>query len=312
MSAKVSVFSSSMMSWSLITHLRQMGKLAGVIVEQVDSPEVNQLIFNLNQQQIPYSVYQPDRLNSLFSDINSWQSNLGLVFFFSQILPGEVIENFSGDIFNIHASALPNYRGSMPIYWQLYNHEPATALTIHYLTNTVDDGDIVMQKEVIIHPYDNIQTLTGSMLIALSQILPNFINLWEKNGLQRQTQRTFTKHDVFARALQEKDQWIDWDCMSASDIVGAARARNPLFGGVMARSNQGVFNIMQCAVVNVPLYGIAPGTVMQVDKEKGLIVATIEQAIAIDVVVTQQGYYSGYSYAVTHKIDVASKLYGPG
>lgn len=300
-----------MMGFSLITHLQQLGKLAGVIIERIDSPEVNQLIFNLNQQQIPYSVYQSDRLDSLCSDINSWQSNLGLVFFFSQILPNEVIESFSGDIFNIHASALPNYRGSMPIYWQLYYHEPSTALTFHYLTDTVDDGDIVMQQEVIIHPYDNIQTLTGSLLMALGQILPNFINLWEKNGLERQAQRTITEHDFFARALQEKDQWLDWDSMSASDIVGATRARNPLFGGVMARSNQGVFNIMQCAVVNIPLYGIAPGTVMQVDKEKGFIVATIEQAIAIDVVVTQQGYYSGYTYALTHKIDVGSKLYGP-
>lgn len=64
---------------------------------------------------------------------------------FNRILDRSFIEGFDYCI-NIHPSLLPEYRGPEPIYWGLLNNESTFGLTVHYITERIDDGDVILQS----------------------------------------------------------------------------------------------------------------------------------------------------------------------
>ncbi len=63
---------------------------------------------------------------------------------FNRIFTRSFIEEFEHCV-NIHPSLLPGYRGPEPIYWGLLNNESRFGLTVHYITERIDDGDVILQ-----------------------------------------------------------------------------------------------------------------------------------------------------------------------
>jgi len=64
---------------------------------------------------------------------------------FNRVLDGAFIESFEHCV-NFHPSLLPDYRGPEPIYWGLLNNEAEFGLTLHYMTERIDDGDVISQS----------------------------------------------------------------------------------------------------------------------------------------------------------------------
>ncbi|MFB6273248.1 MAG: methionyl-tRNA formyltransferase, partial [Salinibacter sp.] len=62
-------------------------------------------------------------------------------------------------VVNIHGALLPKYRGKLPSFWVLANGEEKTGVTVHYMNEDLDDGPIIVQKEVPIRPDDTLHSL---------------------------------------------------------------------------------------------------------------------------------------------------------
>ena len=62
-------------------------------------------------------------------------------------------------VINIHGALLPKYRGKLPSFWVLANGEEKTGVTVHYMNEELDDGPIIVQKEVPIRPNDTLHSL---------------------------------------------------------------------------------------------------------------------------------------------------------
>jgi len=60
---------------------------------------------------------------------------------------------------NIHHAPLPKYRGMMPNFWQMYHNEKRVGMTIHEINPKIDDGRIILQKEVDIEPGETLDAL---------------------------------------------------------------------------------------------------------------------------------------------------------
>jgi len=60
---------------------------------------------------------------------------------------------------NIHHGRLPRYRGMMPTFWQMYHDEKRVGICIHEMNTRIDDGRILLQKEVDIEPTDTLDAL---------------------------------------------------------------------------------------------------------------------------------------------------------
>ena len=73
---------------------------------------------------------------------------------------------------NVHASLLPKYRGAAPINWAIINGEKESGISIIKMNETVDAGDLLLQKKLAIEQNDNADILEAKLeeLSALSLI----------------------------------------------------------------------------------------------------------------------------------------------
>lgn len=62
-------------------------------------------------------------------------------------------------VINIHGALLPKYRGKLPSFWVLAHGEEKTGVTVHYMNEELDDGPIIVQREVPIELDDTLHSL---------------------------------------------------------------------------------------------------------------------------------------------------------
>ena len=90
-----------------------------------------------------------------------------------------VIKNpsaFPCPIINVHPSLLPKYKGLNVVERAMEAGEEKTGCTVHYVNEELDGGEIIMQSEVDIMPYDTVKTLTKAIQRKEYAILPEALN----------------------------------------------------------------------------------------------------------------------------------------
>ena len=100
---------------------------------------------------------------------------------FMKILPKKFIKKFSGKIVNIHPSLLPKYKGLNTHQKALKNNDKYSGCTVHYVTDKVDSGKIILQKKVKIKRKDSLNTLTKKVLLEEHKLYPRAISKVFKN-----------------------------------------------------------------------------------------------------------------------------------
>ncbi|WP_263834169.1 methionyl-tRNA formyltransferase [Salinibacter sp.] len=76
-----------------------------------------------------------------------------------QIVRVDLLAHPSEGVINIHGALLPKYRGKLPSFWVLAHGEDTTGVTVHYMNEELDDGPILVQREVPIQPDDTLHSL---------------------------------------------------------------------------------------------------------------------------------------------------------
>ena len=94
---------------------------------------------------------------------------------FMKILSKNFIKKFKGKIVNIHPSLLPKYKGLNTYQRALKNKEKFAGCTVHYVTNKLDSGKIILQKKVKIKKNDTVNSLKKKVLKKEHQIYPSAI-----------------------------------------------------------------------------------------------------------------------------------------
>ena len=100
---------------------------------------------------------------------------------FMKILSKKFIKKFSGKIVNIHPSLLPKYKGLNTHQKALKNNDKYSGCTVHYVTDKVDSGKIILQKKVKIKRKDSLNTLTRKVLLEEHKLYPMAISKVFKN-----------------------------------------------------------------------------------------------------------------------------------
>ena len=97
---------------------------------------------------------------------------------YMRILSPEFVKLWQGKILNVHPSLLPKFPGAHSIKDAFEAKEKETGATIHFVTEEVDGGPIILQKRVPIHPDDTLETLEGRVHEAEYEIYPEAIKLF--------------------------------------------------------------------------------------------------------------------------------------
>lgn len=171
-------------------------------------------------------VYQPQKIKNPeeFQAVLDLEPDLIVTAAFGQILPTELLETPQLGAINVHASLLPEYRGGAPIHQAIIDGQQKTGVTIMYMLDRLDAGDIISQTYVSIDNQDH----TGSMFEKLStagtellkQTLPSIIQETNDRILQDETQVTF------ARNISREQEQIDWN-KTAEQLYNQVRGLHP-------------------------------------------------------------------------------------
>src|SRR6185312_15907430 len=102
-------------------------------------------------------IIQPEKLtgSSELAEIIALKPDLIVTAAFGQILPKELLEVPRLGCINVHASLLPKYRGGAPIHQSIMDWETETGVTIMYMVEKLDAGDIISQVIVPIADTDH-------------------------------------------------------------------------------------------------------------------------------------------------------------
>ena len=105
-------------------------------------------------------VYKLENINALeaFSLLGSLAPDVIISVAAPQIFRKELL-NLASHTINIHAALLPEYRGMMPSFWVLAKGEKKTGITVHYVNEYIDKGEIILQKTIGISPQDTLHSL---------------------------------------------------------------------------------------------------------------------------------------------------------
>ncbi len=99
-------------------------------------------------------VYQPEKVkeDGFLSCMEALAPDLVVVAAFGQILPKRLLDLPKYGCLNVHASLLPKYRGASPIQYAVLNGEATTGVTIQYMAQGIDTGDILTREVVALAP----------------------------------------------------------------------------------------------------------------------------------------------------------------
>lgn len=108
---------------------------------------------------------------NFINSLNQYHPDILVSMSFNQILKKKIIEYAPKGFINCHAGALPFYRGRNPLNWALINGAKSFGITVHYVDEGIDTGDIVEQRIYPITLTDNYESLLAKAIIECSKVL---------------------------------------------------------------------------------------------------------------------------------------------
>ncbi|MFH1287108.1 MAG: methionyl-tRNA formyltransferase, partial [bacterium] len=157
-------------------------------------------------------------------EIKKLRPDIIIIVAYGQILNKEFLSIPKLGCINVHASLLPKFRGSAPIQWAILEGESKTGVTVQKVSEKLDAGDIIAQKETEIAPFDDFLSLYKRLADLGAGVLKESIFLIKNKSVKPMPQDE--KLAAYVRKITKEDGLIDWN-ESALKIHNKVRALNP-------------------------------------------------------------------------------------
>ncbi|WP_347318240.1 methionyl-tRNA formyltransferase [Rossellomorea sp. RS05] len=172
------------------------------------------------------SIYQPEKIKSSdeLEEVLALEPDFIVTAAFGQILPKRLLDAPKHGCINVHASLLPELRGGAPIHYSILQGKSSTGITIMYMVEKLDAGDIISQVEVEIEETDHVGTLHDKLSEAgsalLIETLPKLLDGSVSPVKQDEEQATF------AWNIKREQEKIDWT-KSGKEVYNHIRGLHP-------------------------------------------------------------------------------------
>lgn len=228
------------------------------------------------KQGIP--VYQPEKIRQEeeLAKILSLNPDLIVTAAFGQILPNKLLEAPKYGCINVHASLLPELRGGAPIHYAIIQGKKKTGVTIMYMVEKLDAGDILTSVEVPITEADNVGTLHEKLSAAGSKLLSETLPLLIEGRLTPKPQNN--AEATFAANIKREQEKINWS-NSGEEIYNHIRGLNPWPVAFTSMDGQ-VLKIWRAEKVT-DLMKQEPGMILKIESDGFTVSTGNETAIKI-------------------------------
>jgi methionyl-tRNA formyltransferase len=232
------------------------------------------------ERALPLRVLQPVRIKGrqAIEEIHALTPDVIVVMAYGQILPRDILEIPKIACLNLHASLLPRWRGAAPIQAAIAAGDRETGITVMYMDEGLDTGDILLPRAIDIAPAETGGSLHNRLAEVAPEALLESLELLAKGSAPRIPQDNALA--TYAPKLKRQDGKIDWS-EPAEVIERKIRAFDPWPGAFTLVTDKGGrqlrMKILDAGIVD--LNG-RPGEILRKHSNE-LIVGTGEKALAV-------------------------------
>ena len=331
---KVGLLCNNKMAVPALMRLVSEGVLCGVATADTDAEAMHMVRASCGD--VPYTVITPKGHKGQLRDwVWAVQPDMVMVITFPYRIPGDVLAMPRLGFLNFHFGLLPEMRGADPIFESIRQRLPVAGATVHVMDEGLDTGPVVLREEFPMSPDFTYGMLSGQMAMLgekmcgeMMGMLESFIEtslrpfpVKDRDGLPEErvlfpdgrpnnnislvvlpfpvTVQDESKAKYWPK-VGEGEITIRWDKMTADEIVALVRACNPIGKGAPTSINGWKIGVVDICHVNLDgdASAIAPGTIIAIDHQNGLIVCCLGgKAVKLEVVYTSEGYFPGYKIA---------------
>lgn len=278
--------------------VQSQGMLAGLTTPDAQGGVVQSMRQFANRTGVPLLVMEKKgRRETLEKWLRDLRADALFVVSFPWKIPEPALSIPTLGCYNFHPGVVPNYRGIEPIFWTIRNGEAQTAVSVLRMDNGFDTGEVVLSASLPIHADDTYGLLTNKLSVTARHAMEALLSGLCGNEIPGSVSQP--RSDLPQRRRPNADELtVDWRARTASQIRNLVRAANPAFGGAVVNLRGIPFRLFGVSLVHQPPEsGVMPGTVLRVDSTHGLCVACLDGALKIDIISSQEGVFSGESFA---------------
>ncbi|MFI8711257.1 methionyl-tRNA formyltransferase [Brevibacillus brevis] len=223
-------------------------------------------------------VLQPEKIKAeeALEEVLALKPDLIITAAYGQILPKRLLDAPKYGCINVHASLLPKYRGGAPIHKSIVEGEAETGVTIMYMVEALDAGDMLSKVVVPIEERDTVGTLHDKLAAAGSELLIATVPPLLAGELVAEQQDHSAA--TFAPNIKRTDEKIDWS-RSAEQIYNQVRGLNP-WPVAFTTCEGKIWKLWWVEKMPASGEGKEPGTIIACE-EDGIVVACGSGAVKI-------------------------------
>lgn len=249
------------------------------IVPRTDSSDLNLLNY-AKKYSIPYHKGIKVNSDEFYELASSYECDLFVSMSFNQIFRTRIINLPKLKTINCHAGKLPYYRGRNILNWAIINDEKEFGITVHYIDEGIDTGDIILQRTYPICEDDNYKTLLNVAHVECANILYDAIKLVQTDNFNPIKQSSIHPIGFYCGIRGEGDEIINWKSNSREifNFIRAICAPGPkaatMKNGVEVKINGARL------IEDSPEYINTPGQIVGKTKD-GFLVKTKDKTLEI-------------------------------
>ena len=230
---------------------------------------------------INYLKYENINSKEFIEKVSKYKCDLFVSMSFNQIFKSEIINLPKYKIINCHAGKLPFYRGRNILNWVLINDEKEFGITVHYVDEGIDTGDIILQRSYQILDKDNYKTLLERAYKGCADTLYDAIIMFKEGYVKAKKQIEIHPTGFYCSQRKIGDEILNWN-QTSREIFNFVRAIcNP---APMARAflNAIEMKINKVEIIeNAPNYKCIIGAILNKEKDGTFLVKTQDSFLKV-------------------------------
>jgi len=281
------------------------------VVTQPDKPAGRKLVLTPPEVKVRalaagLPVLQPPKIRHIVDELKAFQADVAIVVAYGQILPRSVLAVPHLACLNIHASLLPRHRGASPIQAAIREGDAETGVTIMFMDEGLDTGDILLMDRMPILPTDTGGVLHDKLALAAPASLEHALDLIATRNPPRIPQNNAIA--THCAKLKREDGRLDWT-HSAVELERLIRAYNPWPGTSCLLPGDKPLKIHRATLIeNADVCPVA-GTIVSADPKTSLIVSCGSGLLKLEEVQVESGKrLPAADFLRGHTLDVGTRL----
>lgn len=205
--------------------------IVGVVPPCVSDSTYKLMMSVVKKHQLNAINYENSLTDEKFlQKIKELNADIGVVASYNKKLPKELLELTKDGFINLHPSKLPDYRGGNPYSHVIINGEKESAITLHYMDENYDTGDIISQFCFYLDENETMGTLFHRTNEMCASMLFEALDYYEENPFPRKPQpNVLNAKKAYSFSFEKGNVFIDWE-KSALEIESFIRGLNPFIG----------------------------------------------------------------------------------